>query len=399
MHRPLPMILVFLGVILLITLGSHWFLWTRLVRATQLDAPWRNVATGLFLAGALVMPLSLVLHQVTDTPLSRGLSFLGYVWMGLAFYLLIGLFAGQFVHLAHWLLQALKLTSPDADRRLFLARTLGGGVAALTAVAGVAALRAGMKAPDLVEVVVPLKKLPKALHGLTIVQVSDLHVGPTIRGDVVEALVDRINALKPDLVALTGDLVDGSVAALSPEMTAFKRIQAKYGVFFITGNHEYYSGVDNWLTWWRAQGVTVLRNERVTIGEGENVFDLAGVDDWSASRFGNGHGHDLPKALAGRDPQRELVLLAHQPKSITEAAQLGVGLQLSGHTHGGQIWPFSLLVGLQQPYVAGLAKEGDTWIYVSRGTGYWGPPMRLAAPSELTKIVLHSVPVAVGQAG
>ena len=390
MSRPLPMILIFLAVIALIAGGSHYFLWTRLVRATSLDTPWRAIVTALLVTGGLVMPASLIVHQLVDAPWSRGLSFVGYVWMGLAFFLLLGLGAADLLHLGDRLFASFRSLEPDPNRRLFLARTMGGGVAAFTAVAGTAALRSALHEAKLVDVVVALKQLPKSLHGLTIIQISDLHVGPTIRRDVVEALVDRVNALQPDIVVLTGDLVDGSVAALGPEMTAFKRLQSKCGVFFVTGNHEYYSGVDDWLAWWRQQGVTVLRNERVTIGTGADAIDLAGVDDWQAGRFGNGHGHDMPKAMANRLPDRAVILLAHQPKSIEEAAAHGVSLQLSGHTHGGQLWPFSYLVGLQQPYVAGLAQHKDTWIYVSRGTGYWGPPMRLGAPSELTRIVLHA---------
>ena len=391
MHRPLPLILIFLTVIALVASGSHYFLWARLVRATSLEAPWRAIVTTLIVLGALVMPASLIVHQFIDAPWTRGLAFVGYIWMGLAFFLLIGLGAADLLHLGDGLFASLRSLEPNPDRRVFLARTFGGGVAAFAAVAGTTAVRSALQEAKLVDVVVPLRQLPKALHGLTIVQISDLHVGPTIRRDVVEALVARVNALQPDLVVLTGDLVDGSVTALAPEMTAFGQLTARHGVFLVTGNHEYYSGVDEWIAWWRELGVTVLRNERVTIGSGTDVIDLAGVDDWQAGRFGNGHGHDIPKAMAGRDPERALVLLAHQPKSIEEAAAHGVGLQLSGHTHGGQLWPFSYLVGLQQPYVAGLAEHKGTWIYVSRGTGYWGPPMRLGAPSELTRIVLHAV--------
>lgn len=390
MHRPLPLILIFLTVIALIAGGSHYFIWTRLVRATSLEAPWRPLVTGLLVAGALVMPVSLIVHQIIDAPWSRALAFVGYVWMGLAFFLLIGLAAADLLHLGDRLFAALRSLEPNPQRRVFLARTLGGGVAAFTAVAGTAAMHSAMAEAKLVDVVVRLKKLPKSMNGLTIVQISDLHVGPTIRSDVVDALVTRVNALQPDIIVLTGDLVDGSVDALGKEMSAFSKLKARHGVFFVTGNHEYYSGVDEWLTWWRQQGVTVLRNERVAVAIGGDVIDIAGVDDWQAGRFGHGHGHDMPKAMAGRDPERAVILLAHQPKSIEQAAEHGVDLQLSGHTHGGQLWPFSWLVGLQQPYIAGLAEHKGTWIYVSRGTGYWGPPMRLGAPSELTRIVLQA---------
>ena len=240
-----------------------------------------------------------------------------------------------------------------------------------------------------------MRRLPHGMSGYTIVQLSDVHVGPTIGLDFIEQLVATTNALSPDLVVITGDLVDGSVQELGALVAPLAKLRARDGVYFVTGNHEYYSGADSWIKQLKALGVRVLRNERVAIraashdgsqnGEG---FDLAGVDDWTAHTFGNGHGMDLDRALSGRDQERVLVLLAHQPKAIFQAARAGVDLQLSGHTHGGQLFPFNFLVRLQQPYVDGLHAHGDTLIYVSRGTGYWGPPMRVGAPAEVTHLEL-----------
>jgi hypothetical protein len=191
-------------------------------------------------------------------------------------------------------------------------------------------------------------------------------------------------------VAITGDLVDGSVDELREQVAPLASLKSRQGVYFVTGNHEYYAGVNEWLAHLPTLGVRVLRNERVAVGDGTHTFDLAGVDDWSA-RGMPGHGPDLARAVEGRDAARELVLLAHQPRAIHEAAKHGVGLQLSGHTHGGQIWPWNFAVKLQQPYVAGLARHSkDTQLYVSRGTGYWGPPMRLGAPAEITRIRLRA---------
>lgn len=197
----------------------------------------------------------------------------------------------------------------------------------------------------------------------------------------------RTNALEPDVIAITGDLVDGTVEDLREHVAPLAGLRAKHGVYFVTGNHEYYSGVDAWIAELSRIGVRVLRNERVEIRVGDDAIDLAGVDDFSARRV-PGHGPDLKRALEGRDPARELILLAHQPRAIEEASRLGVGLQLSGHTHGGQIWPWTYLVYLQQPYVSGLHRHGDAQVYVSRGTGYWGPPMRLGADAEITKLTL-----------
>jgi predicted MPP superfamily phosphohydrolase len=238
---------------------------------------------------------------------------------------------------------------------------------------------------------VRLARLPRAQHGLTIVQITDLHVGPTIGREVVEDIVTRTNALTPDIVAITGDLVDGSVAELRAAVAPLANLRARHGVFFVTGNHEYFSGAEAWLNELPRLGIRVLGNERVSIGEGDASFDLGGIEDRSAHRYGGlSPEAALARALDGRDPKRELVLLAHQPRSMLDAAAFGVGLQISGHTHGGQIWPFGYLVRLQQGFFPGLHRHGDAQIYVSRGTGYWGPPMRLAEPAELTHLTLES---------
>jgi predicted MPP superfamily phosphohydrolase len=250
-----------------------------------------------------------------------------------------------------------------------------------------AALASGTRPVGVKEVKVALGKLPRVLDGYTIAQITDIHVGPTIGRAFIEEIVAKVNAVRPDLVAITGDLVDGSVAELGDFVRPLEKLRAKDGVFFVTGNHEYYSGANEWIRFLEALGIKVLANERVPI-RGDVGFDLAGVHDYSAGRFGD--GPDLKKALLGRDPARALVLLAHQPKHILEAAELGVDLQLAGHTHGGQLWPWAYLVKLQQPYVAGLHLHGRAQIYVSSGTGYWGPPMRMLAPAEITKVVLNT---------
>ncbi len=199
------------------------------------------------------------------------------------------------------------------------------------------------------------------------------------------------NSLAPDLVAITGDLVDGTVGQLAAAIEPLARLKAPHGVYFVTGNHEYFSGAEAWLKELNRLGIRVLRNERVSIGNGTVGFDLAGVDDRSAVHYGGLPPEEaLGRALLDRDPGRELVLLAHQPRTLLDAAPFGIGLQLSGHTHGGQMWPFNFVVELQQPFVAGLHRRGGSQIYVSRGTGYWGPPMRLGAPAEITEIRLES---------
>ncbi|HAN30173.1 MAG TPA: metallophosphoesterase, partial [Myxococcales bacterium] len=247
--------------------------------------------------------------------------------------------------------------------------------------------------PQVKHVEVKLSNLPAHLDGFTIVQISDLHVSATIRRPYVERVVAMSNALKPDLVALTGDLMDGSVPQLRDEIAPLADLTSRFGSLFCTGNHEYYSGVEPWLVELRRIGIRTLRNEHVEIGALDDAQGLivAGIDDAQAARFGGGHGPDVARALSGVATERAVVLLAHQPKSVHEAAEHAVDLQLSGHTHGGQIWPFGYLVRLAQPYVSGLHQHNKlTQIYVSRGTGYWGPPMRLGAPSEVTYLTLKT---------
>jgi hypothetical protein len=245
-----------------------------------------------------------------------------------------------------------------------------------------------------VSVEVPIAGLPDALAGFTIVQISDIHVGPTIRRPYVEAIVERVNALQPDVVAVTGDLVDGSVADLAPHVAPLAGLRATHGTFFVTGNHEYYSGADAWIAELRRLGLRVLLNEHVLLRRGGASVVLAGVTDVSAHHFDRAHRSDPAAALSGAPADAAArVLLAHQPRSAAAAARAGFDLQLSGHTHGGQFWPWNLFVPLQQPFTAGLHRLEKLWVYVSRGTGYWGPPKRFCAPSEITRVRLVQAPV------
>jgi predicted MPP superfamily phosphohydrolase len=279
----------------------------------------------------------------------------------------------------------------DPARRLFVARAIAGTATLVAGGATAFAVRSATGPAEISEVQVRLERLPPALTGYTIAQITDLHVGPTIGARDVRRVVEQTNALRPDAIAITGDLVDGRVRDLLPAVAELQKLRARHGVYFVTGNHEYYSGVAEWLEALRGLGVRVLRNERVALGDAGASLDLAGVDDWNASRAGDTHG-GLADALAGRDPDRSLVLLAHQPRGVADAVRSGVELQVSGHTHGGQIVPFNLLVAAAHPYVKGLHRHvdagGSGQIFVSRGTGYWGPPLRLGSPPEIAKLVL-----------
>jgi predicted MPP superfamily phosphohydrolase len=236
---------------------------------------------------------------------------------------------------------------------------------------------------------VPIAGLPRELDGYAIAQISDIHVGPTIKRAYLNAIVNKVNALKPDAIAVTGDLVDGSVQRLAMHTAPLSRLAAPDGVFFVTGNHEYYSGAEQWIAEVRRLGLRVLMNEHVIRHRGQASLMIAGVTDYTAQHFNPAHKSDPQLAVAGApDGVAVKVLLAHQPRSAPAAADAGFDLQLSGHTHGGQFFPWNLFVPLQQPFVAGLNRVRSLWVYTSRGTGYWGPPKRFGAPSEITLVRL-----------
>ncbi|MFE2551559.1 metallophosphoesterase [Streptomyces sp. NPDC059355] len=271
-----------------------------------------------------------------------------------------------------------------ATRRQFVARAVG-GAAALVATGTVATGTYGvLRGPRVKRVQVPLAKLPRAAHGFRIAVVSDIHLGPVLGRAHTTRIVETINRTQPDLIAVVGDLVDGSVHDLGPAAEPLRRLSARHGSFFVTGNHEYFSGAQQWIDHVRELGLTPLENARRPLP----YFDLAGVNDVAGET--EGHGPDFTAALGDRDPSRAAVLMAHQPVVIHDAVRHGVDLQLSGHTHGGQLWPGNYLAELANPTVAGLERYGDTQLYVSRGAGAWGPPVRVGAPSDITVVELAS---------
>ena len=236
---------------------------------------------------------------------------------------------------------------------------------------------------------VPIAGLPAQLHGFSIVQISDIHVGTTIKNGYVRKIVDAVNALDADMIAITGDLVDGSVQRLSSHTQPLRQLAARHGTFFVTGNHEYYSGANAWIAEMRRLGLSVLLNEHVVLEHDGEAVVIAGVTDYSAHHFDPAQRSDPAAAIAGAPTSAGVrVLLAHQPRSAFAAAKAGFDVQLSGHTHGGQFFPWNLLVKLVEPFAAGLHRLDSLWVYVSRGTGYWGPPKRFGAPSEITRLRL-----------
>jgi len=363
----------------------HWYLWRRLVKDTGLRRL-RRVATAVMAALPVLMLAAAAVSVRFPTPGRRWAATVMFVWLGASFYLLLVFGAHDLIRLGRWIGRRLRRAQPvDPERRRFLARAAAGTAGAVAAVASSWGVRTAFEDAEVSEVAVRIPDLPPRVSGTTIVQLTDLHIGPALDGRFVSRLVERVHALKPDAIALTGDLVDGSVTHLRSALAPLGRLRAPLGVFAVTGNHEYYSGADEWVRELRGHGIRVLRNQHARLDGG---LDLVGVDDWSARRQGFSSGYDLGAALRGRDPEVPAILLAHQPRGVERAEKNGIALQLSGHTHGGQLWPFGALVALTQPFLVGLHRVGNGHIFVSRGAGFWGPPMRVGVPPEIARIAL-----------
>jgi predicted MPP superfamily phosphohydrolase len=328
------------------------------------------------------IPLGFVSRNLANRTLAERLSWLGSLSMGL--------FSSLFVLtlLRDVALGLSSLALPDA---IFAVAKPASAMAvpALALLASLVGFVNARRRARIVNVDVPLANLPAGLHGFTIAQISDIHVGSTIKRGYVDAIVDAVNKLDADMIAVTGDLVDGTVSELSPHTAPLGRLTARHGAYLVTGNHEYYSGERAWTAEFRRLGLHVLMNEHVVLNHHGAALVVAGVTDYGAHHFDPAQRSDPGTALAGAPAGAGAkLLLAHQPRSAPAASAAGFDLQLSGHTHGGQFWPWNLFVRLQQPFTAGLHRLNHLWVYVSRGTGYWGPPTRLGVPSEITRLRL-----------
>ncbi|GAA0272733.1 metallophosphoesterase [Cryptosporangium japonicum] len=398
--------------------GIHGYLWWRLVASPFSSKRIRWIGFG---AAVLIVATAMFglrgAPEALPGPLGTVVSWAGPLWIAVMFYLLLILLVLEPVRLIGRILitrrararevpatvgapttdasgpsedQAAQAENWGHNRRVFLARALAvtAGVGALGTV-GYGTTEARHVRVKRVPITLP--RLDPALSGFRVALLTDIHISATLHRPFVERVVNRVNSLDVDAVAIVGDLVDGTVDELGEDAKALSALHSTHGTYFVTGNHEYYSGAEEWVEYLPTIGVQVLRNRRIEIPGGAGL-DLAGVDDVTAARSGvPGHGANLAAALDGRDRDRPVVLLAHQPVQWPEAVDRGVDLQLSGHTHGGQMWPFTYGVRLEQPVVAGRATDGDSQIYVSRGVGYWGPPVRVGAPPEISLIELRSL--------
>ncbi|MFG3209406.1 metallophosphoesterase [Streptomyces tendae] len=433
------MVVVFVLVALLVAgvlVTANWYVWRRLFRdTTRAPGPVRRIGAAV-IAGGWLLAVGALVAERAGAPfwLQRVLAWPGFLWLALSVYLLLAVLAGEVVRplLRRFLerratarradgaeqpaaspaagpqripagtappkepeaseapgtagTEAASQGSPLAvpSRRLFVSRVVAGAAAA-AAVGTVGYGTYGvLNGPSVKRVTVPLARLPRAAHGFRIAVVSDIHLGPVLGRGFAQKVVDTINSTQPDLIAVVGDLVDGSVKDLGPAAAPLAQLEARHGAYFVTGNHEYFSGAEQWVAEVRRLGLLPLENARTELPH----FDLAGVND--VAGVDEGQGPDYERALGDRDRSRACVLLAHQPVQIHDAVDHGVDLQLSGHTHGGQLWPGNLIAGAANPTLAGLERYGDTQLYVSRGAGAWGPPTRVGAPSDITVIQLAS---------
>ena len=391
---------VFFILFILVVGTTAWYVTRQLLKPAQLSRRKQYaIILGMVLA-VLTTPVTILFRGAGIENIGVDLmAWVGYMGLGFLSFVFTFLVIRDLVRLVVFLSQTLwkqlskkneagKETLPDYHRRSFILNSVNAGILAGAGVFTGFGVAEAKQIPDVKEVEVPIKHLLPDLNGFRIVQLTDIHVSPTIKRDFVQGVVDVVNSLSADVVAMTGDLVDGSVQRLSYDVAPLKTIQAQFGRYFVTGNHEYYSGVLQWIKKVQALGFDVLLNENRRITKGQGHVLIAGVTDYRGGHFLKSHESDPMKALSGSGPAHVRILLAHQPKNIYAASEAGFDLQISGHTHGGQFYPWNFLVGLDQPFVRGLHRFKDTQIYISSGTGYWGPPLRLGSPSEITLIRL-----------
>lgn len=378
MKRPKRLVL-FLLIAVSLLVGVHYYLWSRWFQSPN----WSESVTlfggvGLItLLGNFVFVFFSRDRSWLPKSLNTFLTQTAYVWLGAVF--LAGM-STAFVDVACFFVGFVSAPS---------SRVVASIAIALSIVIVVTSLRNGIGPVKVLEVAVQLNKWPKGRDGFTIVQLSDVHIGPILKRKWLSRVVERVNEQKPDLIVITGDLIDGPIESFGDEVGPLSDLQAEHGVYYVTGNHEFYANVDPWLERFESLGLHVLGGRKVSIESAAGSFDLLGIHDRSSRRYGEKYQVNVDEILKGRDRSRALIALAHQPAQVGALEEHGVDLQLSGHTHGGQIWPISGLVNLEQPYLAGLYRHDDNLqVYVSRGTGFWGPPMRWFAPAEITKLVI-----------
>jgi predicted MPP superfamily phosphohydrolase len=366
-----------LSAILVLLFGLPW--WSLVLADARWPGPVVAVGTAGFVAALVAFPVLMYLghgRRGWDWAAVAGDSILGVIWVLFSWAVL-----GNVLRIA---LAVAGVADPVRSR------VVAAGIAGVSVLLVAWGYAEAMRVPRVRRVSVTIPRLGAGLHGLRIVLLTDTHYGPLDRARWSARVVEAVNRLDADIVCHTGDIADGTVSRRREQAAPLGDVRARLARAYVTGNHEYFGEADGWLDHMRVLGWEPLHNRHIVVERGGNRLVLAGVDDATAASSGRpGHRADHAAALAGADPHLPVLLLAHQPKQVGAAAAAGVDLQLSGHTHGGQIWPFHLLVRVDQPVVQGLSRHGErTQLYTSRGTGFWGPPLRVFAPSEITLLTL-----------
>ncbi|BBZ20012.1 metallophosphoesterase [Mycolicibacterium gadium] len=376
--RKLGRLAVVLTIVLLL-FAVPW--WTLLGSGTAWPTAVFVAGTLLFAVAAAALPTLMVFghgRRHSDWAAVAGDALLGAAWV-LFVWSVLGQVAGL-------LLLAGGVEDPARSR------WVAGGVLVVTVVLLAWGYAEAMRVPRVREVDVAIARLGAGLDGLRVALITDTHYGPIERARWSAAVVARVNELGADVVCHVGDIADGTVELRENQASPLSAVDATSARVYVTGNHEYFSEAQAWLDYMQRIGWDALHNRHIVVERGGDRLVVAGVDDATAKSSGvDGHGANLDAALTGADPTLPVLLLAHQPKQVGRAVRAGVDLQVSGHTHGGQIWPFNYLVRLDQPVVQGLSRHGErTQLYTSRGTGFWGPPFRVFAPSEITLLTLRA---------
>ncbi|MEO5931132.1 MAG: metallophosphoesterase [Candidatus Kapaibacterium sp.] len=387
---------MFIWIIIALFILAFFYLGRRFIRTTSLAPRTKRLLwIGLYAWGAIIIACVILSRSLESW--SSALSWIGYPSLGLLsslFFLLLlrDIIWGSSRGIA-WLRARFSKgerqeSTVDKVRRAHLLQITNLGVIGLaTTVTAYGAFEARRR-PGIVQISVPIERLPKEFAGFRIVQITDLHAGLTVGREWIETVVEEVRALKPDMIAFTGDIADGSVPHLRDAVAPLAGLSAPYGKFFITGNHEYYSGVEAWVAEVRRLGYDVLLNEhRIIQRDGASIV-LGGVTDYTGGKYLPSHTSDPVAAFRDAPEGLVRIFLAHQPKTLKLTDSVQFDLMLSGHTHGGQFFPWNLATTLDQPYLSGLHRPDGKWIYVSKGTGYWGPPVRLGARSEITVVTL-----------
>ena len=370
-----------------VLLSVYSYVGWRIVWTLQVPFLYKSILMIIFILFYCLTIITFIFYfNKIENNITRIIAWLGYTGLGTVSLLF-------FIQICVDLISIIKTmflgeNNFDPHRRAFLglsAKTIVGGIAGIGSIWG---MYQALKEPVIKRVEIKIEGLPESLKGFRMAQITDLHVGSMITGKFVKRVAKKIQELNADMLFFTGDAADGSVQSYGEHLNSLAEIHPKYGKYFVTGNHEYYSDMNGWLQLIEGLGFKILVNESQNIIVNDATIMITGIPDRGGGHFSSFHKTDMKKALGGMNSSDLKILLAHQPGDVEHATKYGFDLQLSGHTHGGQYFPFSLLVQMAHPFLKGLHKRENTWIYINQGTGYWGPPLRIGTEPEITEIVL-----------